>query len=349
MGSSAKRATIKDVARAAGVSTATVSFVLNDNRSESISRDVRRRVLEAARALSYHANAAAAGLARKRIGNVGIIFYKDEDTVANVFYSFVVQGALKAAIEREYNLLFSYVDSTYESYAELPKIVREKNVAGVLVMRRLEPRMVADLQSLGVAIVAIDSFPSVPGINSVEIDNRRGGKLAGEHLLGLGHERLAMLLPRRPVPSIAERLHGFRAAFQRRDRKFAKGANVLESTGFTFDAAYSATRERLSRGPELSALFCANDEMAMGAMRAVHESGRHVPRDVSLVGFDDIVMSQYTDPPLSTIGVAKEHMGRRAMARLIELVEGLDRRTKIELAPVDLLLRSSTARPRTKR
>ena len=102
-----KRSTIKDVAQRAGVSTATVSFVLNDNPNETISAGVRRRVLEAARELSYHASAAAASLARKRIGNVGLVFYEDQDAIGNQFYSFVVQGAVKEATERGYNLLFS--------------------------------------------------------------------------------------------------------------------------------------------------------------------------------------------------------------------------------------------------
>ncbi|HEX6764918.1 MAG TPA: LacI family DNA-binding transcriptional regulator, partial [Polyangiaceae bacterium] len=97
-----KRATIRDVAERAGVSTATVSFVLNDNPNESISEAVRSRVLEAARELSYHANAAAAGLARKRIRNVGIVFYEQDDAITNPFYSFVVQGAVKEAVERNY-------------------------------------------------------------------------------------------------------------------------------------------------------------------------------------------------------------------------------------------------------
>jgi DNA-binding LacI/PurR family transcriptional regulator len=104
----------------------------------------------------------------------------------------------------------------------------------------------------------------------------------------------------------------------------------------------------LAKKSPLTAIFCSNDEMAAGALRAAHEAGLKVPRDLSIIGFDDIVLSNYTDPPLTTIGVIKEHMGRRAMARLIELVEGVDQTVKIELAPVKLLVRGSTARPRSK-
>ncbi|HWA75947.1 MAG TPA: LacI family DNA-binding transcriptional regulator [Polyangiaceae bacterium] len=344
-----QRATIRDVAQRAGVSTATVSFVLNDNPNESISAGVRRRVLEAARAVNYHASAAAAGLARKRIHNVGIVFYKSDDLLANQFYSSVVQGAVKEAIERGYNLLFSYIDTTYKSPQDLPKIVREKNAEGVMFMRRIEPRMIRDITSLGIPVVLVDTFPQVRGVNLLQIDNARGGSLAAEHLILLGHSQLAMLLPRSPVPSVEQRLAGFRAAFDKHERRFSRAANLIEAEALSYEAGYDAALKAFARGASVTGLFCANDEMAAGALRAARESGRRVPRDLSVVGFDDVVMSKYSDPPLTTIGVVKEHMGRRAMSRLVELVERVDDRAKLEVAPVDLLVRGSTAKLRAKR
>ena len=301
-----KRATIKDVAKRAGVSTATVSFVLNQNPKEAISETVRARVLEAARALSYHPSAAAAALARRRVRNVALVFYKDDDTITNPFYSFVVQGAIKEAIERDYDLLFSYVDATYAGYESLPKIVREKNAGGVLFMRRIEPRMVADIQALGIPVVAVDEMPRIEGLNSVQIDNKKGGTLAAEHLFRLGHEHRDAL---------------------------------------SFWDGYEVARQLIEK-QRLTALFCANDEMAAGVLRAGHELGLEIPRDLSVVGFDDIIMSNYTDPPLTTVKVVKEHMGRRAMTRLVELVERTDTRVKVEVAPVELVVRQSSGRPK---
>jgi DNA-binding LacI/PurR family transcriptional regulator len=341
-----RRATIRDVAERAGVSTATVSFVLNDNPNESISEVVRRRVLGAARDLSYHANAAAAGLARKRIRNIGIVFYKQDDAITNPFYSFVVQGAVKEAVERNYNLLFSYVETTYKNFEDLPKMVREKNAEGVLFMWRIHPAMIKDIAALSIPVVLVDTAPRVGGVNSFQIDNVSGGQMAGEHLLEQGHRNIAMLVPRDPVASLEQRLTGFRAAFEKFDRPFSRSANVIETDGFNYYAAHRATAALLGKKSPLTGLFCANDEMAAGALRAAHEFGFDVPRDLSVVGFDDIVMSNYTDPPLTTVGVVKEHMGRRAMSRLIELVEGVDNRVKVELAPVKLVVRGSTARPK---
>jgi len=343
-----RRATIRDVAERAGVSTATVSFVLNENPNESISEAVRRRVLGAARQLSYHANAAAAGLARKRIRNVGIVFYKQDDAITNPFYSFVVQGAVKEAVERNYNLLFSYVETTYKNFEDLPKMVREKNAEGVLFMWRIHPAMIKDISALSIPLVLVDTAPRVAGVNSFQIDNVSGGQMAGEHLMDQGHKNIAMLVPRDPVTSLEQRLTGFRAAFEKFERHFSRSANVIETDGFNYFAAHRATAALLATKNPPTGLFCANDEMAAGALRAAREAGYDVPNDLSVVGFDDIVMSNYTDPPLTTVGVVKEHMGRRAMSRLIELVEGVDNRVKVELAPVKLVVRGSTARPKSK-
>jgi LacI family transcriptional regulator, galactose operon repressor len=331
------------------VSTATVSFVLNDNPNETISLAVRRRVLEAAREANYHPSAAAAGLARQRVHNVGIVFYKEDDAIANPFYSFVVQGAVKEAIERNYNLLFSYVATTYKSVQDLPKMVREKNAEGVLFMRRIHPRMIRDITALGIPVVLVDTFPKVKGIDLLQIDNVRGGALAGEHLFELGHVQCGMLLPRSPATSVAQRLTGFRAVFDKYERRFSRSSHLIETDSLSFEAGYDATQRALAKGSGLTALFCANDEMAAGALRAAREAGRSVPRDLSVVGFDDIVMSKYTDPPLTTVGVVKEHLGRRAMARLVELVERVDDRTKVELAPVNLIVRGSSSKLRVRR
>jgi DNA-binding LacI/PurR family transcriptional regulator len=338
-----KTSTIKDVAKQAAVSIATVSFVLNERSGQSISDEVRRRVLRAARDLHYHANAAAADLARKRTNNVAIIFYKEEELIANAFYSFVVQGAIKQAIEREYNLLFSYIGKTYGGVSDLPKVIREKNAQGALFINRVNPRLLRDIQARGIPVVAIDHFPQVTEINSLEIDNVHGGALAAEHLIELGHVRLGFLRAAAQRPSIAERGLGFSRALARHDLN-TRGT-VIEAQSLSFEGAHDEAQTVLRRKRRPTALFCANDEMAAGVLRAAYELGIRVPEELSVVGFDDITMSNFTDPPLTTVSVVKEHLGRRAMTRLLELVEGTDREVKHENVTVQLVVRGSTAPP----
>jgi DNA-binding LacI/PurR family transcriptional regulator len=339
-----KRSTIRDVAAKASVSTATVSFVLNNNPNEVISEKVKKRVLDAAAALNYHPSATAAGLKRKHTHNVGLIFYKEDDAIANQFYSFVVQGAVKEAIERDYNLLFSFIGSSYTGFNDLPKVIRERNVEGLLFIRHTLPKMIRDLQSFGLPVVAIDNEPRIKGIDSLQIDNRLGAGLAAAHLVELGHERLAFLGPAESPPSVQERAQGFA------ERAHSFGCEwpvQVRASALTFDAAYAAALKVLRGGKAKrpTAVFCANDEMAAGVLRAAREAELKVPRDLSVVGFDDIAMSSYTDPPLTTIGVVKEHLGRRAMSLLIERIQGSKAKVHSELAPVSLVLRGSTAAP----
>jgi LacI family transcriptional regulator len=339
----ARRATIRDVAERAGVSTATVSFVLNKNPNESFTDAVRQRVLGAARALNYSPSAAAVGLPRKRMRNIGLIFHEGDELMTNSFYSFIVQGAVKEAVAHRYNLLFSYVDGGYEGFEDLPKMVRENNAEGVLFMRRAEPAMIRDITELGISVMLVDTFPHIGGVNAFQIDNVRGGALAAEHLMSLGHTKVAMLLPKKPVPSFAQRLLGFRRAFEQAGKRFGR-PEIVEADDLNYHAAHAAAGKLLRKKTHVTALFCANDHMAAGALRAAHEAGYQVPDDLSLVGFDDINMSRYTEPPLTTIGVSKEEMGRRAMARLIDLVEGRGDRATVEIAPVSLVVRDSTAK-----
>ncbi len=340
-----KKSTIRDVAKRAGVSIATVSFVLNNRPNEVISDKVKKRVREAARALDYHPSATAAGLARKSTRTVGIIFYQDQSTISNQFYSFVIQGAIQEAIEQQYNLLFSYVNKEYTGYADLPKIIQERNAEGALFMQQIHPKMVRDIEKCGIPVVAIDHFPAMKQINSLQIDNRRGGRLAAEHLADLGHTKIGLLQAAEDRPSISERIEGFKAGLADRGVRFNSRANVLQCRSLDFEAGYQRTLQRFRRSRSLTALFCVNDEMAAGALRAAHQLHLEVPRDFSVVGFDDITMSNYTNPPLTTVGLIKEALGHRAMKRLLALVEGKNGRFIRETVAVDLVLRDSTGAP----
>jgi LacI family transcriptional regulator len=311
-----------------------------------ISEKVRLRVRQVARELDYHPSATAAGLARKRTRNVAVIFYRWDTAISNQFYSFVVQGAVKEAIEQEHNLLFSDLNRAYRGHADLPKVVQERNAEGVLLFSQIDARLVADIQSRGIPVVAIDNYPAVEGIDSLQSDGRRGGALAAEHLLELGHQRLAFLRAAADRPSIAERGEGFREALAGRGIVFSQRKHVIDCKSLSFEGAHEGLLRALRADGKLTAVFCANDEMAAGAVRAAGELGLRVPEDFSIVGFDDIVMSGFFNPPLTTISVMKEELGRRGMARLLDLVKGKGGRPERQLVPVELVVRSSTAAPR---
>ncbi len=336
-------ATIKDVAKKAGVSIATVSFVLNNTPGRTISEKVKKRVLAAARDLDYSARASAVGLAGRKTRNVAIVFYTDAATVSNAFHSYVVQGAIKETIARDYNILFSFVPE-YKSLPDLPKVVREKNAEGVLFLHLISPKMIKDLQGRGIKVVLIDPEPKVPNVDTIQFDARRGGTMAVEHLLLLGHKHIGMLVGSLERPSVADRVAGFEAAFKQYGVPYDRKKQLFVAAQFSYAGAYEKGKEVLRKHKSLTAFVCGNDEMAAGALRAAHESGRRVPEDLSIVGFDDILMSNHTDPPLTTIRVKKEELGQAGMARLISLVEGDDSSSRTEVMSVELVVRESTAR-----
>jgi len=344
-----KRPTIKDVATKASVSVATVSFVLNNASGQPIGKVVRDRVQKAAQALNYHPNASAAHLARRRTRHVAIVLYEDEYLLSNTFYSRVVEGALKQALEREYHLLFSYLKADYKGRSDLPIVITQQNTEGVLFIKQLIPKMVADIATIGLPMVAIDNFLPLPRVSSVSMENRRGGALAAEHLGQLGHTQLAILAGGLDRLSIAERVRGFSDAI--REARSGTGARqpIWKSSSLTFEGGYTAAIKGFRKNPEVTGLFCVNDEMAAGAIRAARELGRRVPGQLSVVGFDDIDMARYIDPPLTTIGVDKLELGRRAMNRLIDLIDGRTREVVDERVGVNLIIRGTTARSTTRR
>ena len=345
----AKRPTIKDVATKAGVSAATVSFVLNNASGQPIGKAVRDRVQKAAQSLNYHPNASAAHLARRRTRHVAIALYEQETLLSNTFYSRVIEGALKQALDRKYHLLFSYLKADYQGRNDLPTVITQRNTEGVLFIKRLVPEMVADIAAIGMPIVAIDHYPPSPLVGSVSMENRRGGELAAEYLGQLGHKRLAVIAGNVERTSIADRAKGFMDALRRLKLLQGKRQPLWKGASLTFAGGYAAAIKGLQKDPEVTGVFCVNDEMAAGAIRAAHELGYRVPEQLSVVGFDDIDMARYIDPPLTTIGVDKLELGRRAMNQLIDLIEGRAKGVIEERVGVRLVVRGSTASRRRQR
>jgi LacI family transcriptional regulator len=337
-----KRPTIKDVAAKAGVSVATVSFVMNNNSSQPIGKPVRDRVQRAARELNYHPNASAAHLARRRTRHVAIAFFEEERLLSNTFYSGVVEGALKKALEMNYHLIFAYMRSEYRNQSDLPPVISQRNAEGVLFIKTIIPKMVRDITGMGLPIVAVDHDPPSPMVSSMSMDNTSGGVVAAEHLLQLGHQRLAVIAGTPERSSIAERIDGFTKRVQSVRGATKPRVYLWEAKALTFDGGRNALNQGLKKRPDVTGVFCVNDEMAAGAIRGAHELGYRVPEQLSVVGFDDIDMSQYILPPLTTIAVDKLELGRRAMHHLIERIEGKAKGCVEDRVGVRLVERSST-------
>lgn len=330
-----------DVARLAGVSHQTVSRVLND--SPSVREQTRRRVLDAITTLGYRPNRIARALATNGFRSLGLV---TTDTLAHGPASTLL-GIERAARDVGWGLAIAAPTGlTAAAMGDAIDALLDQGVGGLLVIAPQDgvvsalPAHPGDRPIIWVAGPGSDELPASRH-PTVRVDQAAGARLATEHLLGLGH---------RTVWHVAGPLDWHEARARRGAWAAALGAAgapvppVLVGT-WAADSGYAAGRE-LARRDDVTAVFAANDETAFGVLRALHEAGRRVPADVSIVGFDDLPVSGYTIPPLTTIRQDFDELGRRAVAGLGALVApGVGQPADTPLTP-RLVVRASTAPPR---
>ena len=328
--------TIKDVARIAGVSVATVSRALNGHAN--VTPPTRDKVLEVVRQLRFVPSSTARSMITRRTGTVGALL----PDLHGEYFSELIRGIDRAAHAHGLHLL---VSSSHHDAGEVAAALRAMNgrVDGLLVMT---PHVSEDFLRGNVA----DELPTVlmntrlagGSRPSFVVDNHGGAQAMVRHLVGLGHRRIAFIAG--PVDNFEarERLHGFR------DALVEGGASGPELQGdFTQASGYGAGVELAARSPRPTAVFASNDMMAIGCLAAFAEAGLRVPDDIALAGFDDVPMSRYVNPPLTTVGARIAELGRLALERLAAAIDASGAAEPVQQTlPVELVLRPSTAPPR---
>jgi LacI family transcriptional regulator len=303
--------TIAEVARRAGVSTATVSRVLaGHGRARA---ETKERVYAAARELGYRPSRVARSLRQRATRTIGLIV----TDIENPFFPQLVRAVEDAARELGYAILLCNADDDPERESGYLDLLVDRWVDGIVIAASsLGGRHREWLADAPLPIVLVNSAERGLGLSTIASDNRAGGSLGAEHLLALGHRRFGILsAPPRNVDGPA-RLAGTREAIT------AAGIDATTVTIAAGDAGVAggqrAAAEILEADPDVTAIVAYNDLMAIGAMRAVRATGRRVPQDVSVVGFDDVDLAAYVDPPLTTVAQATTEMGRWAVTRLTD-------------------------------
>ncbi len=336
-----RRATSADVARLAGVSRTTVSFVLNDRPATSIAEETRQRVRAAALELGYHVHGAARALAGGASQTIGLVLRQQPDqAAADALLADTLWGIGGEVHKRGYRVLVEALPPEGGSYAGL---VHSQRVDGLIVSG---PRS----DDTELAALVADEFPiilqgSLPGLNapSVDVDNRAGAGAVVRHLIGLGHQRIACITNApRAYTAAEERLAGYRDAIDASGIGYDEGL-VVEG-GFDATSGWVAMRTLLARGEPFTAVFVASDVVAFGALRALREAARRVPADVSVAGFDDIPLARHFDPPLTTVHLPARALGEAAGRALVDRLEGLPGTQRL-LLETELIVRESTAAP----
>ncbi|HYK04321.1 MAG TPA: LacI family DNA-binding transcriptional regulator [Thermoanaerobaculia bacterium] len=328
-------ATIRDVAARAGVSVATVSRTLNG--VGPVHDDTSKRVFAAARALRYVPHAAARSLSIRRSHTLGVLLPE----VHGEFFSEVIRGIDVAARARGYHVLVSSSHSDAQEMSAMLRALRGR-VDGLIVM---SPDV--ELGSLSRALTA--HSPAVL-LNSatnarptIRIDNYTGACSMTEHLIALGHRQIAFITGPERNADAAERLRGYRAALG--PTNGAKRGQLEIEGDFTEESGYRAVAKILALKQRPTAIFAANDAMAIGALRALREAGIAIPDDMALAGFDDIPMARYLTPQLTTVRVDIAEMGRRAVEYLVASLDGESAVRKHEVIPTTLVVRESCSAP----
>lgn len=325
-----------DVARLAGVSHQTVSRVLNDH--PSVRRETRERVLQAMRQLDYRRNTAARTLVTRRSRTLGLVSF---DTTL-IGPSSMVYAIERAAREAGYFVSIASARSLREhSVSEAVNRLREQAVEGILAIAPMETATAALLRiPVDIPLVGI-GVAEPAGIPMVGVDNMAGAILATRHLLDLGHRTVHHISGPPGWPEADERVVGWRRALAERDAP----ESPVRVGDWSSRSGYDVARS-LAADPAVTAVFCANDQMALGALRAFSEVGRWAPRDLSVIGYDDIPEAAYFQPPLTTVQQDFAKLGRCSIELLIEQIDTGQRIQRHLRFPPGLVVRDSTAAPR---
>ncbi len=337
-----KRATINDVAREAGLSLSTVSLVINN--SGYASEKTRKKVLKIVEELSYHPSRAARGLASKKSGNIGFIVSDDHFSRLEPFYTKIFLGTEFEARLHNYYILLTTVGNNFREPDSIPRFLLERNVDGVIIAGKCPGKLVDYIQRLDIPIMLVDYMFPRKRFSSVMIDNRRGAHLAVKHLVATGHSEIGFIGGDIAHPSIAERFLGFKEALVEHGIVPDKRLQITDEDDTTIRNGAAATRRMFEGGKKPTAIFAANDAMALGCIQFAKQRGINIPDDLSLIGFDDIEASVHMEPALTTVKVFKEEMGALAVQRLVDVFKTKSTLIVNTFVPVELIVRSTTGK-----
>lgn len=329
-------ATIIDVARLCGYSKATVSRAYAS--PETVSEKTREKVYAAAKKLNYTPNAIARAMVRQRTENIAFIIHERQyPAILNPFYSPLLEAAMQEGTRRNYSL---FVTTSQDVRLPNGDVYIKKHMDGVIFAGEADARTIGELRKQNIPVVLVNNRLDLEGLLCVSADHYGGAVQATEHLCRRGHRKIG-LLAGRFSPQVSEaRARGF---FQTlRDWDVAADPSFVVDVEPTLEDSEAAVGRLLQEPDRPSALFCTNDTIAAGAMKAIFHAGLKIPEDIAVVGFDDSFISRVVAPELTTVRIDVDRMGRLAARRLFDLIDGKEvSDTYIEI-PTELVVRGST-------
>jgi LacI family transcriptional regulator, repressor for deo operon, udp, cdd, tsx, nupC, and nupG len=326
---------IKDVARLAGVSTATVSRTLAE--PEKVTEATRRKVQTAIRRSGYVRNALARSFRMQSTQTILVLI----PDIGNPFYSLIIQGLEEIAQQHRYRLLLGDTQNNAERELEYLQSVMQRQVDGVISLGHTLPDVPVRKGEPSIPLIMACEYLHDASIASVSIDNVAAAKLATEHLLALNHGRIAFINGPAHSPLSKDRLRGYREALKAGGQAFDK--ELVVRGDFSLQSGVHAAQWLFDNNDKFTAVFAANDAMAIGAIKLLRSRGLTVPDDISVIGFDDIEFAQYVEPPLTTIHQPRREIGRAAMQKMIVKLRANSEPAGRVILAHELIVRGSTS------
>lgn len=329
-------ATILDVAKLCGYSKATVSRAFAS--PEQVSEKARNKIYQAAQQLNYTPDAIARAMVRGRTDNIGFIIYeKQYPVVMNPFYSPIFESVMQTCGRKGYSLFISS-----HSDLRLPngKTAVKKQLDGVILAGHSDERLVTDLRHQNMPVVLLNNELDMEDLTCITTDQYGGAALAMRHLIEKGHRRIGLIAGKFSPHVYLSRYNAYREILA--ENGCEEDPQLIETIEPTVEEAIKSAQKLLALEQRPTALFCTNDTIAIGAMKAILRAGLRIPEDVAVVGYDDSENSRMIEPELTTVQVDKTAMGRIAAERLIALIEGEAPRKETIQTAVKLIVRGST-------
>ena len=334
------RVTIRDVAAEAKVSVATVSYVLNGKKK--VSEQTKQRVLDVIDRLGFIPDLNARGLSVKDTRLFGIVVPQTEPgsrlMFHNLFYSELLGSIEYAARKRGYHVIISATDVT-EDYLQL---IQERNLAGVIIIGTYENRFFDRLNELDVPVVLIDSYCKYDYFHKLRLDDEYSTYLATNYIISQGNKKIALATGSIQADGVMQkRYRGFLKAMKENHIEFDK--NDLYETTVEYEGGVEVARKILQSKSDITAVVATADVMAIGMMKGFFEAGVKIPEQISIIGFDDLDISKFMTPGLTTIRQPISQKGERAVELLVENIENPNMKKVDEIFPVELIERGSVA------
>lgn len=338
-----QRANIRDVAKESGVSLTTVSLIINKN-DQRISEPTRQRVLDAIEKLSYTPSRLARGLPNRRANTLAILVPQLQNAFADVYFGELISGIYEEAAARGFRILLEVARRDYIKRREYMQLLEDCSVDGIFFLGATEEhKFLKEFDGSDRPLLVVNNHFSQWDLHHVVCDYAAAGRDAADHLIELGHSRIAHISgPNDVVLTTRELTDAFVGRLAEHGVRLSK--SMIVGGEFQVETAKLACDELLERDPDLTAIFCANDKMALGAYQSLRAQSKQPGKDVSVMGCDDIPVAALSDPPMTTVRMNFFEVGAESCRQMLKLIDTKSTDERIDKRiPVELVRRASTA------